>query len=167
MSSAGAWPVVTRTTGILRRWRCGFVSCFRQTGDAYAAVSFMPDVEPDQQGRDLLDDACILQFAAVNRADARDLCCEFHGDLGCRGIIAAHDHIAVHVLVPVQNIRGYIVKGPDDRYSLRYEFGSLLRRRALPDAKGASSSSADARGQRNRGINQNAAGTNRSLQLLQ
>ncbi len=41
------------------------------------------------------------RFAAVNRADARNLRCEVHGDLCCRSIVAAHDHVAIDILVSV------------------------------------------------------------------
>ncbi len=52
-------------------------------------------------------------------------------------------------------------------HALGDEFGGLLRGRALPDAEGARGASADSGGERDRGINQNAAGTNRGLELLE
>src|SRR5208282_2320381 len=54
-----------------------------------------------------------------------------------------------------------------DGNAIRNKFSSLLRRRALPHAKSAAGASADTRSQRNGGINQNAARTDRRLQLLQ
>src|SRR3974377_1694237 len=68
-------------------WRRG------QSGEPDTTTAFVPDVESDQQSGNLLDDARVFQFAAVNRADARDPGREFHRGNGGLRIVAAHDHV--------------------------------------------------------------------------
>ena len=55
----------------------------------------------------------------------------------------------------------------DDAHSFGREFGSLLRGRTLPDAQGAGGASADAGSERDCGIDQNGAGADRGLELLE
>src|ERR1700686_4545283 len=80
------------------------VRCVGQTRDPYSAMPFVPDVEADQQRCDLLDDACVLQLAAINRSYARDLRREFHRSLRGIRIIAAYDHVAIDIFIAVKHV---------------------------------------------------------------
>src|SRR5580704_564496 len=71
-----------------------FVCRRRQTGDANSGVAFVADVEADQQSCDLFYDARILQFAAVEGANPRNLFGQVANDLGSIRIITADNHIA-------------------------------------------------------------------------
>src|SRR5271170_6373669 len=53
-----------------------------QARDTDSGVAFVADVHPDEQGGDLLDDAGVLEWSAIDGADAWDLCCQFAGELG-------------------------------------------------------------------------------------
>src|SRR5271157_2595287 len=77
------------------------IRAVRQPRDPYSTMSFVPDVEPDQQRGDLLDKARVLKLAAIDRSHARDLCREFHRDLRGVRIVAAYDHVAIHVIIAV------------------------------------------------------------------
>ena len=59
------------------------------------------------------------------------------------------------------------MKRRDDAHSLGHKFGRLLRGRTLPDAECAGGASAYARGECNGGIDENAAGADRGLELLE
>ena len=121
----------------------------------------MPDVEADQERGDLFQDARIFQFAAVDGAHAGNLCGQRLLLFAWRlRIITADDHVAVDRTVGVQNFGGSVVKRGHDRNSLGYEFGSLLRGRALPDAESAGGAATDARRQRHGSVDHDAAGTN-------
>src|ERR1700694_5640781 len=130
-------------------------------------MPFVPDVETDQQRGDLLDDARILKLPAINRAHARDLRCEFHRYLCGIWIIAAHDDVAIDIVIAVEHFRRNVLECGDDRNALRAKLSRLLGSRALPHADGPTGASANARSQRNGGIDQDAARADRRLQLLQ
>src|ERR1700675_3434355 len=103
--SAGEASVISENgaTGApqpLARRAC-LVRAIGQACDPYSTVPFMPDVKTDQQRGDLLDDARILKLATINRSHACDFSGEFHCDLRGIRIIAAYDHIAIHVFVIV------------------------------------------------------------------
>src|SRR5271165_3253994 len=58
----------------------GLTICRRgQAGDADSGVAFVADVHADEQGGDLLDDAGVLEWPAINSADAGNLCRQFPG----------------------------------------------------------------------------------------
>src|ERR1700674_1181806 len=159
--------VMSHTCSELARSGLHLVRANWQTRDPYSAVPFVPDVETDQQRRDLLDNARVLKLATINRSHARDLRREFHRNLRGIGIIAAYDDVAIHIFIAVEHVRRNVVERRRDRNALRNQFRRLLRGRALPHANGAAGASAHARSERNGGINQDAAWTNRRLQLLQ
>jgi hypothetical protein len=73
----------------------------RQSGDADAAVAFMANVEADEQGSDLLEDASVFQFAAVDGADTGNRRGERARELRCVGVVAADDDIAIERIVSV------------------------------------------------------------------
>src|SRR4029077_17890639 len=91
----------------------------------------------------------------------------FHRNLRGIRIIAAYDHITIDIFIAVQYIRRNVVECRCDRNALRNQLRRLLRSRTLPNANGASGASAHARSQWNGSIDQDAARTNRGLQLLQ
>ena len=129
-----------------RRYGNHFVCRRRQAGDANAGVAFVPDVEADQQRGDLLDDARVFQFAAVEGANAWDFCgqiahdSEWHWDRRCRQSHRSrpgHPHSAVRL--PRCEMR------PQLKY-LWAQLCGLLRGGALPDAECASGAAAHACG---------------------
>ena len=97
----------------------------------------MPDIQADQQGCDLLHDARVLQFAAVDGANARNLRGQGANDLSGIRIIAADNHIAVDGAIGIQQFGSNVVKCGHNRNAFRHKFGGLLRRGALPDAESA------------------------------
>src|ERR1700722_7487296 len=59
------------------------------------------------------------------------------------------------------------MKSCDNADLFRNQFGGLLRGRALPDAEGAWSASGEGGGERNGGVDENAAGGDRRLELFE
>src|SRR5580658_4389089 len=110
---------------------------WRQPGDADSGVALVADVHTDEQGSDLLDDAGVLQWTAINGADAGNFSRQFAGELRGIGIVAADDYVAVHGSVSVEHFGGNVVKGGDHAHFLGHKFGGLLSGRALPDAQSA------------------------------
>ena len=129
----------------------------RQAGDADSGVAFVADVHADEQRGDLLDDAGVFEWTAIDGADAGNLCCQFAGELRGVGIVAADDDVAVERSVAVEQFSGYVVEGGDEAHSFGHEFGSLLSGGALPDAESARGASADAGRERDRGVDEDAA----------
>ncbi len=83
------------------------------------------------------------------------------------GIVAADDDVAVESFVSVQQFSRKVVKRRRHAHSLGHEFGGLLRGRALPDAERARGAAADSGGERDGGVDENAAGADRGLELLE
>ncbi len=133
------------------------VSVRWQAGDADSGVAFVAEVHADEQGGDLLNDACVFEFAAVDAADAGNLCRQFAGELPSIGIVAADDDVAVQRSVGAEQFGGNVVEGGDHAHSIGHEFGGLLGGGALPDAESARGASADADSQGHGGVNENAA----------
>ena len=73
----------------------------RQAGDADAAVTFVADVQANEQRGDLLEDAGILQFTAVDSPDAGNLGRERARELNRIDVVATDDDVAVEGLVAV------------------------------------------------------------------
>src|ERR1700674_5120809 len=131
--------VMSHTCSELARSGLHLVRANWQTRDPYSAVPFVPDVETDQQRRDLLDNARVLKLATINRSHARDLRREFHRNLRGIGIIAAYDDVAIYVVVIVGVelfCRNVLERGRDGN-ALRNQLRRLLRSRSLPHANGA------------------------------
>src|SRR5713101_6565493 len=76
-----------------------------QTGDAQTGATLGADVEADQQRRDLLHDARVLQLATIERAYAWDFAGEAADALRGGFVVAAYDHVAIDLALVVQNIR--------------------------------------------------------------
>ncbi len=87
--------------------------------------------------------------------------------VGCGGVVAADDHVAIDGSIAAQNVRGSIVERGHHGNTLGHEFGGLLRRRAFPDAESAGGASANAGSQGHRGVNHDAAGADCRLDLLE
>src|ERR1039457_936008 len=120
------------------------VSTAWESGDADSGVAFVAEVHADEQGGDQLDDPGVFKFSAVDAADARNLCRQFAGELCGIGIVAANDDVAVERGVGAEQVGGNVVEGGDHADFFGHEFGCLLGRGALPDAKSARGASADA-----------------------
>jgi hypothetical protein len=97
-------------------------------------MALVPNVEADQQSRDLLYDAGVFQFAAIDGADSWNLCRKLSRELRGIGIIAAYNDVTIKWGISVQQICGQIVECRDHAHSLGHEFGCLLRCGPLPDA---------------------------------
>ena len=69
--------------------------------------------------------------------------------------------------VAIQHFRRNVLECCDDGDTFGNQFRRLLCRRTLPHSESPTGASADARRQRNGGIDQNAAGKDRRLQLFQ
>ena len=139
----------------------------RQAGDANSGVAFVSDVEADQERGDLLE---MRAFSSLPPSMARTpgiLAARVAHFLSGIGIVAADDHVAVDWRIRIQQFSGDVVKCGDHRDSFGNEFGGLLRGRTLPDAESASGASADAGGERDGGIDHDAAGANRGLELFE
>ena len=137
-----------------------------QAGYADAGVGFVADIERDEQGGDLLEDASVFQMAAIEGADAGDFFREAARDLVGPIIIAADNHVGVEVGFSVKKFSGNILKSGDHRCSFQ-NFRGLLRGGALPDADCSGDASADARGERDGGVNQNRAGFQSGFDLFE
>src|ERR1700722_19585874 len=144
-----------------------FVGRWRQAGDANSGMAFVPDVQSDQERGDLLKDARVFQFAAIDCAHTRDFYSQVAGDLVGVRIIAADNYVAIDRAIGIQRLRSEILKSGYDRDAFRDKFRGLLRGGALPDAEGASGATADTCGQRHGGVDHDGAGRNRRLDLFE
>src|SRR5262249_7740037 len=106
-------------------------ACDSQTG----GVRFVVHVDGDKQCRQMLQDACVLQLAAMNRAHSGDLACQFARDLKGPGIVAAHDHVAIHASISGEQVSGDVLKSCRHRHVLWHQLRRLLCSRALPYAQ--------------------------------
>jgi len=98
-------------------------------------MSFMADVQTDQQCRDLFDDAHVFQLAAINGTHSRNLCCQFAGELCRVGIITADNDITIDRIIAIEQVRREIVKRRDHADSLGNQLRGLLHKllRAIDD----------------------------------
>ena len=88
----------------------------------------MADVESNKQRGDLLHDAGILEFAAIERAHSRNLCRQLANRLGRTLVITANDDVTFDRTVAVHHIGRAILKRSDHRYAFRNKFCGLLSR---------------------------------------
>ena len=98
----------------------------RQSGDTYSPVAFVANIQAHEQRRDLFKNAGILQFPAIDGADAGNLSGETSRKLQGVGVVAADDDVAIKSPISVQKISGQIVKGRDHADSLGHKFRGLL-----------------------------------------
>src|SRR5215471_1323195 len=90
-----------------------------------------------RQGGDLLENAGILELAAVERADAGNPGGERARNLGGARVVTADEDVAFHRSVFVQQLGGNILKGGNNPDSAWNQFGGFLGGRSLPDAESA------------------------------
>src|ERR1700722_1954842 len=143
------------------------VSAGWQAGDADSGVAFVAEVHADEQSGNLLDDAGVFEFAAVDTADPGNFCCQFAGKLRGVGIVTADYDVAVERRVSAEHLGGNIVECRDHTYTVRNKFCGLLGGGTLPDADGARGPSAHSDGQGYGGIDENAALGDGGFELLQ
>src|ERR1700688_2803544 len=130
-------------------------------------MALVTDVQPNEHGRDLLDDAGILQLSAVEGANSRNFARQFADALSTFFIIAANDHIAINRTTLLQKVRGQIVKRRNYCDPFGNKFSSLLCSRTLPYAESARRFPADAGRQRYSCVHKNLPGTQRRFDVLQ
>lgn len=83
-------------------WRLAVISDFvnhqppLNSSDSQSSVSFVSDIEPDQQGRDRLDRARIGEWAAINVTATGNGFDQRAGALFSFFVVAANDDVAFH-----------------------------------------------------------------------
>jgi len=90
-------------------------------------MPLMTYVEANQECRDLLDDARILQLAPINRVNPWNLHRQFHRNLSRFRIVATDDYVAINVIVSIEYVGRAIVERCRNRDSFGHKFGRLLR----------------------------------------
>jgi len=99
----------------------------RQPGNPQPRMTFVADVQADEHGRDLLDDAGVLQLASIDRADARNLTRESPNLSASALIVTTNDDIALDRILALQKFRRYIVERRNHSNTLGHELRCLLR----------------------------------------
>src|SRR5262245_49569922 len=128
-------------------------------GDSQAGISFVSDVESDQQGRDRFDRARIGERAAVNVAAAGNRGDERAQALFGLLVIAANNDVAFHFAVETgERLGPGVLEGRDDLNSFRRKLTTLLRRRPRPYAQDASRFASHGRLERNGDVNDQRSG---------
>src|ERR1700747_2672038 len=100
-------------------------------------MTLVPDIQADEQRRNLLENARVFQLSAINSSNPGNLRAESTRNLGRIGIVAADDDVAVEIFVSVEKLSRQIVKRSRHAHALGHKFGGLLRGRSLPHAKRA------------------------------
>ncbi len=90
-------------------------------------MAFVADVKPDQEGRNLLENARVFQLAAIDRAHARKLRSQATRYFIRIWVIAADDDIAVERFISIQQLSRKVVKSSCYAHAFGYKLGSLLR----------------------------------------
>src|SRR5262245_51845257 len=107
-------------------------------GDSQTGMSFVSDVESDQQGRDRLDRARIGERPAVNVAAAGNRGDEREEALFGLLVIAADNDVAFHFAVETgERLGSDVLECRDDLNAFGRKFTTLLRRRSGPHAQDA------------------------------
>src|SRR5271165_4282449 len=115
---------------------CSVGTCGRLTSDSESryspsgAVHLVANIEGDEQRGHGLDDARILQLAAINGAHAWNLGGQFGRDLPGTVVVAAHDDIAIHWLIALQHRCRKAVESTGYGDTLANDLGCLLSSRA-------------------------------------
>ena len=68
-------------------------------------MSFGPDVDTDEQGRDLFENAGVFEFAAIDRANAGDFRRQGTRELGGGWIVAAYQNITLYRTIFIEQLR--------------------------------------------------------------
>src|SRR5215468_3535876 len=114
MRRGGGYRIFCVSPRVLLR---GAVHRRRQARDPNPAMPLVANVESDEQRGDLLDDPGVFQFAAIDRAYARNLGGEIAYRLRGARIIAADDHVALDRAVAVQNVGRTVLKSGHHGYT--------------------------------------------------
>ena len=107
-------------------------------------MTFVADVQSNQECRDLFDDVGVFELPAIDGSQSRNLAGQFTHELSGVGIIAADDHIALDRIIAVHDIGGAILKRCDHGYTFGDQFGALLSGRALPHTERPTGAAANA-----------------------
>src|SRR5262245_30336575 len=122
-------------------------------------MSFVSDVESDQQGRDRFDRARIGEWAAVNVATTLNRGDERAEALFGLLVVAANNDVAFHFAVETDERLGPdVLEGRDDLNAFGRKLTALLRRRPRPYAQDASRFASYGRLERNCDVNDQRAG---------
>jgi len=65
-------------------------------------MSFVADVQTDQQRRDLFNDARVFQLAAIHGTHSRNLRCQFAGELCRVRIITADNDVTFERIIAIE-----------------------------------------------------------------
>src|SRR3954470_12408820 len=130
-------------------------------------MAFVSDVESDENGRDLLNNAGILKSSAVQSANSGNFARQFANPLSSVLVIAADDYVTIDWAILLEKVSGQIMKRCDHDHTFRHEFRRLLCSRALPDAESADGLAANACRQRDGGVYKDLSGPQRRLDVLQ
>ncbi len=128
----------------------------------------MPNVEANQERGDLLHDARVLQFAAVDGAHAgnfggqRSHCLAWRWGRHCR-----RSRRSQPAASPFRSSAEVLWNAATTETPLGTSSAVSLRGGALPDAESAGGAAANAGRQRHGGVDHDAAGSNRGLDLLE
>src|SRR5215813_25896 len=129
------------------------------TGDSQPGVSFVSDVEPDQQCRDRFDRARIGERAAVNITATRNRGDQREDALFGLLVIAANNDVAFYFVGEVgQGVGPGVLEGRDDLNAFRRKISALFRRRSGPHAQHARGFASDGRFEWNSDINEKGTG---------
>src|SRR5579872_407225 len=130
-------------------------------------MAFVPDVEADQHCGDLLNDAGILKFSAVESANSWNFSRQFTYALSSVFIVAADDHVTIDRACSFEKVGGQIMKRGHNYHTFGHKFGRLLRCRPLPDSESAGRLTPDTGSQRDGGVNEYLAGAQCGFDVLQ
>src|ERR1700757_163872 len=129
-------------------------------------MTLMADVQAYQQRRNLFDDARVFEFAAIDRAQARNFRDKIADNFRRIRMIAADKDVTFDWIVAVHHVGRNILEGRRDLYFFGKKLGGLLRCRTLPHTEHATCTPAHAGGQWNGSVDEDAAWLDRGLELL-
>ncbi len=89
-------------------------------------MTFVPDIQPDQQGRNVFENARCFKLSAIQGSNAGNLCSELANHSIRFWNVPTNDHVAFDSGVTVQHFGGSIVKRGDHRGAFRNEFSGGL-----------------------------------------
>ena len=117
-------------------------------------MAFVPDVESDENGRDLLNNAGVLKSSSIQSANSGNFSRQFANPPSSIFVIAANDHVTIDRAALMEQVGSQVVKRGDHCYPVGHKLRSLLRRRALPDSESARVFAANACRQRDGSVDE-------------
>src|SRR3954464_1197544 len=117
-------------------------------------MAFVSDVESDENGRDLLNNAGILKSSAVESAYTGNFTGQVANAFARVFVIAADDYVTIDWAILLEKVSGQIMKRCNHDHTFRHEFRRLLCRRALPDTESADGLATNACRQRNSSVDE-------------